>query len=92
MSSSDINAEWPGSSPLPQSQWPDIIPLPYLTTKVLTYVFKTSSNVEVFLKFLKEKYPLFPISVIRDDNGYTNITITSVSKLNNTESIYRTIY
>ena len=61
------------------SKWPASFPKPKAKTRVLTYVFKDNSKVETFLTFLKEKRPRALVKVVKDDKGYTNVTITQAS-------------
>ena len=58
------------------SKWPASFPEPKAGVRVLTYVFKDDSNVETFLTFLKEKFPNALVKVVKDDKGYSNVTIT----------------
>ena len=60
------------------SEWPTSFPDPNAGTRVLTYVFKSGSDVEKFLNFVKENYPQALVKVVKDDKGFTNITITEV--------------
>ena len=58
------------------SKWPASFPKPKAKVRVLTYVFKDDSKVETFLTFLKEKFPKALVKVVKDEKGYTNVTIT----------------
>ena len=58
------------------SKWPASFPKPKAKVRVLTYVFNDDSKVETFLTFLKEKFPKALVKVVKDEKGYTNVTIT----------------
>ena len=58
------------------SKWPASFPTSNVRTRVLTYVFKNDSKVETFLNFIKNRLPTALVSVFKDTNGYTNVTIT----------------
>ena len=58
------------------SKWSASFPKPKAKVRVLTYVFKDDSKVETFLTFIKETFPKALVKVIKDDKGYTNVTIT----------------
>jgi len=62
------------------SEWPASFPQPAAATRVLTYVFeeKDSSKVEEFLKFLKEKFPKAKVSVVKDELGFSSVSITQL--------------
>ena len=61
------------------SKWPSSFPKSNVRTRVLTYVFKNDSKVETFLNFIKNKLPKALVSVFKDTDGYTNVTITQTS-------------
>ena len=67
------------------SKWPASFPKPQAKVRVLTYVFEDDSNVETFLTFLKEKRPNTLVKVVKDDKGYTNVTIYSENIPNATD-------
>jgi hypothetical protein len=60
------------------SQWPASFPKPAAGTRVLTYVFdpKDASKVDAFVKFIKDTFPSAKISVVKDQEGFTSVSIT----------------
>ena len=60
------------------SQWPASFPQPNASTRVLTYVFNStnSSKVELLLKYIKDKYPKALVSIVKDNAGFTSVSIT----------------
>jgi len=64
------------------SQWPESFPKPATGTRVLTYVFsqKDDSKVDVFVKYINSKFPNTGLSVVKDKDGFTSISITQVKK------------
>ena len=62
------------------SQWPASFPKPQVSTRVLTYVFRKEddSKVEKLLNFIKEKTPKAKVSVVKDKDGYTMVSITQL--------------
>jgi hypothetical protein len=60
------------------SQWPDSFPTPPAGTRVLTYVFdsKDASKVDAFVKFIQDTYTKALVSVVKDQEGFTSVTIT----------------
>jgi hypothetical protein len=60
------------------SQWPASFPTPPSGTRVLTYVFdpKDASKVDAFVKFIQDTFPSAKISVVKDQEGFTSVTIT----------------
>jgi len=60
------------------SQWPASFPQPEVGTRVLTYVFdpKDAAKVQLLLDFIKDKFPKALVSVVKDKDGFTSVTIT----------------
>ena len=58
------------------SEWPVTLSRPKIGSLVVTYVFDSTSDIESFLKLIKEKFPNALVEVNKDDKGYTSITIT----------------
>ena len=60
------------------SQWPASFPRPVVGTRVLTYVFDQKDDVELLLKYIKDKYPKALVSVVKDKAGFSSVTITQI--------------
>ena len=60
------------------SQWPASFPKPEAGTRVLTYVFdpKDAAKVQLFLDFIKTKYPGAKVVALKDIKGFTSVSIT----------------
>ena len=61
------------------SEWPASFPNPEVATRVLTYLFDSESKVGIFVNFVKKNFPKALVKVVKDDKGYTNVTITQTS-------------
>ena len=61
------------------SEWPASFPQPEVGTRIITYVFEDSNKVDVFVNFVKKNFPKALVEVVKDDKGYTNVTITQTS-------------
>lgn len=62
-------------------QWPASFPKPAIGTRVLTYVFdpKDAAKVQLLLDFIKDKFPAALVSVVKDQDGFSSVTITQTS-------------
>jgi len=62
------------------SEWPASFPQPAVRTRVITYIFsqKDDAKVEKLLNFIKDNAVKAKVSVIKDKNGYTSVSITQV--------------
>ena len=61
------------------SEWPESFPKPIIGTRVLTFVFNTDPSIDIFLNFVKDKFPQALLNVVEDGKGFTIVSITEIT-------------
>ena len=60
------------------SECPESFPKPIIGTRVLTFVFNTDPSINIFLNFVKDKFPQALLNVVEDGKGFTIVSITEI--------------